>query len=290
MTIDRVLQRQAGVISRAQALAEGMSSATVSRRLARGQWVRLHPRVFLAADHPLTAEAQLRAACLWAGPAATLCGVAAAWWHGLWSEPPATVEITVPHHQRMPVRPGIHLYRRDLQRADLVELNGLRVTAVPLTVLDAAVTLGATGSQLLDRALQRRANLADLFTAHYRNLGRRGSAGAAELLRAARDRAASPAERLLITLLRDAGLTGWQCGYRVDQYELDFAFPAAKIAIEIDGWAWHSDVERFRHDRRRQNVLVLAGWTVLRFTWHDLTGRPDTVLAQIRAAVAQLAA
>jgi very-short-patch-repair endonuclease len=91
-------------------------------------------------------------------------------------------------------------------------------------------------------------------------------------------------------LLRDAGLTGWRCGYRVDRYELDLAFPAERIAIEVDGWAWHSDVERFRHDRRRQNALVLAGWIVLRFTWHDLTGRPEAVVAEIRLALGQSAA
>src|SRR6266540_2283164 len=86
--VEGVLRRQAGVISRAQALASGVSSATITRRLARGTWVRLLPRVYFAADHALTAEARLRAAGLWAGPNSTLCGVAAAWWHGLWAEPP----------------------------------------------------------------------------------------------------------------------------------------------------------------------------------------------------------
>jgi very-short-patch-repair endonuclease len=47
--------------------------------------------------------------------------------------------------------------------------------------------------------------------------------------------------------------------------------------------------EHFQRDRRRQNRLIAAGWTVLRFTWWDLTERPDDVLAQIRAAVARLA-
>jgi very-short-patch-repair endonuclease len=175
--------------------------------------------------------------------------------------------------------------RCDLPEVDRVEVSGLWVSAVPLTVLEAAVALDTAGSHLLDRALQRRVAVADLYDAHYRNLGRRGSAKAAALLRAARDRAPSEAERRLVALLRDAGLTGWRCGYRVGRYKLDLAFPAAQIAIEVDGWAWHSDVERFRHDRRRQNALVLAGWTVLRFTWHDLTSRPDAVLAQIRAAL-----
>jgi very-short-patch-repair endonuclease len=28
-------------------------------------------------------------------------------------------------------------------------------------------------------------------------------------------------------------------------------------------------------------------WTVLRFTWHDLVGRPDDVVAEIRATLAR---
>ena len=62
VTIDGVLRRQAGVISQARALAEGMSSAAIGRRLDRGPWVRLHPRVYFTTDRPLTAEARLRAA------------------------------------------------------------------------------------------------------------------------------------------------------------------------------------------------------------------------------------
>jgi very-short-patch-repair endonuclease len=64
----------------------------------------------------------------------------------------------------------------------------------------------------------------------------------------------------------------------------------ARIAIEIDGWAWHTDVQRFRTDRRKGNALVRAGWTVLRFTWHDLTNRPDYVISEIRAALLRTAA
>ncbi|MFI7674011.1 DUF559 domain-containing protein [Actinophytocola sp. NPDC049390] len=285
MRIEGVLRRQAGVISRAQALDGGLSSATIGRRLARRVWVRLHPGVYFAADHPLTAEVRVRAALLWAGPTATLRGVTAAWWHGLWPEPPAWVEIAIPHRRRLTARPRVRVRRCDLRPADRVKFKGLWATGVPLTVLDAAVELGDLGSQLLDRALQRRVSVADLYTAHCRNLGRRGSARAAELLRASQDRAASAAERLLVGLVRGAGLSGWRCGYRVGGYALDLAFPEARLAIEVDGWAWHSDVQRFRHDRRRQNALVLTGWTVLRFTWHDLTTRPDAVSYEIRLAL-----
>ena len=66
---------------------------------------------------------------------------------------------------------------------------------------------------------------------------------------------------------------------------LDLAFPAAMVAIEVDGMAYHSDAVRFQRDRTRQNLLVSLGWTVLRFTWWDLVDRPDYVVTTIRRAV-----
>jgi very-short-patch-repair endonuclease len=285
VAIEHVLRRQAGVVSRSQALAEGMSSAAIGRLVSSGRWLRLHPRVYLAADHEYTAEAQLRGATLWAGPQATLSSVAAAWWHGLWQQPPSTVELTMPDSWKRAARPGTRVRRRRLHGTDRVEVRGLWVTSVPLTVLESMVELGSEGSTLLDRALQRRVDMGDLYRAHSRNAGRRGSAAAENLLRAAQDGAASEAERVAIGLLRDAGLSGWVRGYQVGGYELDLAFPNGRIAIEVDGWAWHSDVERFRGDRRRQNALVLAGWTVLRFTWHDLCHRPAEVVGQIAKLV-----
>ncbi len=40
-------------------------------------------------------------------------------------------------------------------------------------------------------------------------------------------------------------------------------------------------------DVRRQNRLVAAGWTVLRFTSADVFGRPDELLAAVRRALAR---
>lgn len=82
-------------------------------------------------------------------------------------------------------------------------------------------------------------------------------------------------------LLRRAGITGWAVHVPYAGYEIDAAFPLERIAIEVDGWAWHVDPERFVRDRQRQNALVNGAWHILRFTWHDLTARPDEVLAEI---------
>src|SRR6266545_7513595 len=96
VSIAEILRRQAGVIGRWQALAKGMSSSTISRRVALGAWIRVLPRVYLAADHGLTEAARLHMAVLWAGRGAVVTGVSAAWWHGFWPELPATVELAVP--------------------------------------------------------------------------------------------------------------------------------------------------------------------------------------------------
>ena len=136
----------------------------------------------------------------------------------------------------------------------------------------------------MDSALQRHIELPDLWEAHLRNKGRYGSPAARRLLQAASDGARSEAERLLVKLLREAGITGWQTNYRVSGYKVDVAFPAAKVAIETDGWAFHSDQEDFQQDRERQNNIMLAGWQVMRFTWLDLVEYPQRVIAIIRSA------
>jgi len=108
---------------------------------------------------------------------------------------------------------------------------------VALTVLEAAGALGAEGAMLLDPALQRAVGFDEVCRAHARNLGRHGGPAAGRLLAAAADRAASQAERFMIKLLRGAGLTGWVVGYRAAGFVLDFAFPALRVAIEVDDWA-----------------------------------------------------
>ncbi len=105
------------------------------------------------------------------------------------------------------------------------------------------------------------------------------------LLQAADHGARSAAERLLLKLLRDAGVTGWRANHPVGGYRVDVAFPLAHVAIEVDGFAFHSGAEEFQIDRMRQNRIVLLNWQVLRFTWLDLTEYPDRVVAVIRSAI-----
>ena len=265
-----------------------MARQTVQRRVQDGSWARLHPAVYLVGGHRLTDEARVRAAWLWAGEEAAVSGPAAAYWHGLLDRAPAKVELTVLHRRKPRPRPGLVIRRRDLDDVDLVGRRDIRLTATPLTVLETAVAL-PDGSSFLDRALQRHVRFPTAYRAFCRNMGRTGSSAAGRLLVAAADRADSAAERLLVRILRDAGITGWVLGHPFGPWRIDLAFPREKVAVEVDGWAWHVDPERFRNDRRKQNALVRDGWDPLRFTWHDLDGRPREVATEVRATVSTAA-
>jgi very-short-patch-repair endonuclease len=225
---------------------------------------------------------------LWAGPTAIVTGPAAAHWHHMLDRAPALIDLTVPAHTKPRARPGVRLTRRDLYDSDVTEpgdARGLRVAAPPFSAIETAVAL-PDGSAFLDRALQRYVRFPAVYRSFCRNMGRTGSSAAGALLVAAADRAGSAAERLLVRLLRTAGIDGWVLGHPLGPYTIDLAFPAQRVAVEVDGWAYHVDPERFRNDRRKGNYLTRCGWDLLRFTWHGLHEQPAESLAEIRETLA----
>ena len=225
----------------------------------------------------------LRAAVYSAGADAVAYGPSAAWWHRLLERPPHQHWITIPKQRRLSRSTQIRLRHRDVHPADVGTVRNLRTTSLPLT--EAAVELRA-GSAMMDRALQRRTNLRMLEAAHTRNSTRAGAARAGRLLLAAADGGASEAERRFQHLLRERGVTGWTEHFWSCGFEIDVAFVRERIAVEIDGWAWHRDADRFARDAERQNILVNAGWRVLRFTWHHVVFEPEVVIGAVIDALA----
>jgi hypothetical protein len=67
VSLERLLERQAGVVTLAEAMSCGLSADTVRRRARDGRWTRLHPSVYLIGGHRITGEARMWAAWLWAG-------------------------------------------------------------------------------------------------------------------------------------------------------------------------------------------------------------------------------
>jgi hypothetical protein len=268
MRIDPLLDRQAGVISRRQALAAGLTGAAVDHRLRTRRWRPLYPRVYLVRGHRYDDEARTRAAVLWAGGGAVLSGATAAWWHGLLAEAPGTLGLTAP--VRRDPRPGVVVRHRPLAAADRTHVRGLPVTAVALKVLEAAVELGPpTAGPLLDDALQRWVRWTDVLAAHDRNPG---SPAASRMLTAAAARSAAAADAALVRLLCDSGIRGWHRSPAGPPGTV--VFPAARVAVHAVGWAPCGPAPVARPGRH-----------LLRFGWAELTGSPCAVLAGIARVV-----
>jgi very-short-patch-repair endonuclease len=177
-----------------------------------------------------------------------------------------------------------------LDPRDVLLSDGARVTSRERTIVDCLRLLPEADAQsLLDRALQRR--WMDLDRLAWRvgmHSGRPGKHRLVRLLKLASACTISEAERVAARLLRGSGITGWRANQPI--YEGtdviavgDLVFEGVRLVIEVDGWTYHGDADAFQRDRQRQNRLVAAGWTVLRFTWWDLTQRPDYVVASICA-------
>ena len=295
MRLVDVARYQHGVFSRCQALDSGLSAQQVRRRVSGGAWSHIVNNVYADAGLRMTDAAWRWAAVLSCGPDAVLSHRCAA---QVWDMPVTAtarpeVSMPVPAH----VRPGsrVHLHNIPVPRRDIHVVGGLPVTSRQRTVLDCLLTLPQSqGRTLLDRALQRGwVQLPGIVAAVHDAHGRWGAARARTVLAGADPTTASQAERVAKAVLATGRITGWvsnhplRVGGDVVAY-LDIAFPDVLLAIEIDGWAWHSDPERFRRDRQRQNALVAAGWTVLRFTWADLVERPEQVLATVVATLSRL--
>jgi very-short-patch-repair endonuclease len=55
------------------------------------------------------------------------------------------------------------------------------------------------------------------------------------------------------------------------------------LVVEVDGWAAHRTRKAFRGDRRRDRLLRLHDWDILRITGDDLESDADGVVGTVRA-------
>jgi very-short-patch-repair endonuclease len=72
----------------------------------------------------------------------------------------------------------------------------------------------------------------------------------------------------------------------INGYIVDFACPAHKLVIEIDG-STHSHDRQIIKDRERDGALTAIGWTVVRITNHDIILRLDEVCTHILRVIEQ---
>ncbi|WP_175471574.1 endonuclease domain-containing protein [Geodermatophilus telluris] len=183
------------------------------------------------------------------------------------------------------------IHRVALEDDEVVNREGLPVTAPARTWRDlAGVLQPAALLAVTDQVLARWCTRADLERQLARRPTGRGCARAQEVLPVADPRAESPMESVLRWVVQEAGLPAPQLQYVVRDGaggflgRADLAWPEQRLLVEFDGDV-HRERDVFVSDTRRQNRLVGAGWTVLRFTSSDVLGRPDEVVAEIRRAL-----
>ncbi|MBA3278654.1 MAG: DUF559 domain-containing protein [Geodermatophilaceae bacterium] len=173
--------------------------------------------------------------------------------------------------------------------ADADTVEGVAVTSPARTWWDLATSLApadllAVTDQLL-RSWSPRLLLERMLSEH---TGDRGAVRARGALRYGDSRAESRMESVLRWVLIEGGLPAPELQHVVVDTtgfiaRVDLAYPLHMIAIEYDG-AVHRNSDVFIQDLRRQNRLVAAGWTVLRFSGSDVLARPADVVSQVLQA------
>jgi hypothetical protein len=291
---DRLVRRQSGVITRAQALAAGMSRHAIYARLDSGRWQQLHPGVYATYSGPADRQSKLWAAVLGARPGALLCHQTAAELHGL-LEPRkgGMIHVMVPRGHGVAPMSGvvIHYSRRaDAARHPALLPPRTRLEETVLDLADAESTATGAISWILNACASRRTKPGLLLKAmdgrprmHRRKilLAALGDAqiGVQSILEHGYlyhvERAHGLPEGARQWRTRSGGSSGYE-DVRYEQYG---------VIVELDGQQAHPDGERWR-DTRRDNVSAASGLITLRYTYADVIERPCEIADEVARALA----
>lgn len=276
MEVLEAMAELGGVATRAR-LVRLTSPYLVRRAVTDGEIVRAGRGRYRTVD----ADRALRRAVELRGMASH---VSAAQVHG-WEVPfaPDLPWVTVPRNRQ--VRGP---RRAQIVWADLSDESGF-VTSRVRTVVDCArrcpfpEALAIADSALragVDHQLVARAAAA---------VRGKGSRAAQRVVAHASPMAANPFESVLRGLALEAGLAV------EPQVEIDLGDRTVRpdlvdrerrLVLEADSWEFHAGKDAFQSDCRRYTDLVVAGWTVLRFTWWQVMHDPQWVLDCLRRSAA----
>jgi very-short-patch-repair endonuclease len=282
-------QDQFGLFTAGQAMAAGYSSYRIRRLVRDRRWVVVLGSVYVETATPLSQASLARAGLLAAGTGSAVSHCTAGRLWDLRLPPDPDIHVTVDPRVHLRIA-GLRAHRIPLTEADLDVRSGILCTGLLRTVIDCMLWLAEeAGRALVVDALRRRlVGVEELRRGLLRTGQRHGLSRAWRIMRDVGRNAHSEAEARVHRLFTGAGITGWRANVPVDDGAgligvVDVLFDDVPLVVEVDGRAYHSEEDRFQRDRSRQNRLVLAGYTVLRFTWHDIAHRPDELIRQVRA-------
>ncbi|CAB4765411.1 unannotated protein [freshwater metagenome] len=294
LRLQGIAARQHGLASRPQLLQLGFTTREITGRAARGTWAHAAPRVYDVAPASFDPRRALHAAVLsaegWAShrSGASLLGYV----------------DRVPERPTVVIAEGRHLHSiaadvfrsRHLQPRERTTVDGIACTSAVRTLLDLGFLVPEAD---LDDAFGRglvsgRITLGRVDRYLEQSMiGRRGAAALRAVAEAHRDRGAATQSKLEVIVSR-AVAAGHLPAPRHQHpvtldgrtFHLDLAWPIERVFLEADGFAYHRTRREFLHDRERQNLLVVAGWQPLRYTWPVATDDPGRVVRQLHIVLA----
>lgn len=291
-----IAARHHGVVTRQQAAAVGLSAAQLRHRVANGLLLRESSSVFVVAGAPRTFRQRLVVATA-SVDGAVASHEAAGLLRHFEPLPPRRVVVTV-HHAGSRRAVADHVHRtRYLPERHVELVDGIAATSAVRTMLDLAVVVGPERmTRMLDNAIAAKVidvgNLVDEFHA----MAARGRTGRAHLRRLLVERSdglavpTSVLEQRTLELIAahrlPAPVAQWSPPWGGTLIgRVDFAYPDQRLVVEVDGRRWHTRVADFEVDHRRDQLAVVAGWRVLRFTWAQVTQRPDEVVSTLSSVI-----
>ncbi|MCL1841074.1 MAG: DUF559 domain-containing protein [Propionibacteriaceae bacterium] len=272
--IDALLARNKGIIVARD--HRGLKSS-LSRWVQQGKLARIMRGVYA---HPQAGADGRIQAVLATVPGAVIADQTALSVHKMSDKPIQTVQVCVPRHRKN--QPGFQFIERTIPRE--------RARFGIMDPVVAAVDLADDNPFWLDDlARQHKAGLADYEQVLREFPCRAGNRTRRRRIARTSTSPWSIAERDYHDLFDAHGIKGWvanqmiRVGHR--DFAPDLAFEDCKLAIEIDGRAYHG-ADRFEADRIRDAELMKAGWMVLHLTW-DMLSRPDWVIETVTTILAQ---
>ncbi len=275
---------QFGRVRYGQVRAQGVSDRTIRRWRADGYLHPVLPGIDAVGHARSSPEADLAAAVLYAGPEAMLSHGTAIWWLELLRYAPDEIHVSTPRRVKSTGNVIVHS-RRNLER---VMRRGLPVTTVSQALLDFA----ATGPADLLRLALANADYQDsLDLRQLHELTGRGIVGSAAIKQATNihlpqlAHTRSELERRMLTLCQNHRLPIPLCNVYIDGWLADAYWPDHRLVVEVDGYLGHRTRAQLERDHQRDFELRAAGYTVLRYTWRQLTETPAAIACELRQYV-----
>ena len=283
LEIDRLLARfashQFGLVTGGQAGAVGITRSALHVRVRARTLERVHEGVYRVCSVESSKEQGLLAACL-AVPGSVLADVSAAFVHGLpigrrFDDYQPSVLIS---HDRGYRSTGTVTVRRSRQVIRSQVWRSGKVSPASSTIISLAPLVSrATLARCIDHAIANRLVTVSAITREIESRSASRFAGRPILIdelaarSSGRVRHRSGKEQWVARCLRDSTLPAAKANYNAsvqneEIVEVDFAWPAARIALEVSPFYTHGSERAQRRDIERRAMLQMAGWRVVEAT------------------------